>query len=303
MRNIGQITKAMEVVSATRMRKAQGRALDSRPYAFAALTALSDLLAYAPEHLLERSALVSPRPVRNILLVLVASDRGLAGSFNAGIMRSADTYISQLEKSETRFPIKLMLVGKKLSGWASRSGREVVNMFTNFGDYATPEEIAPLGEMIVDGYISGAWDKVVVISTHFKTTLAQFTVTREVLPMHIDGVRETVREVVPEHGRFSELRNKVINGNDKEKLTEYIFEPSPGAVLDSLLPHLLNMQLLHLVLEAGASEHSARMVAMKNASTNAEELSEELSLEYNKARQAAITKEMIEITSAQSAMS
>src|SRR3989344_89676 len=300
VKSIGQITKAMEVVSATKMRRAQGNALASRDYAFAALAALTDLLRYAPEHLLEQSALVGERKNGTTLVVLVASDRGLAGAFNASVGRACDVFFASEANLETGSPseYKFVIVGKKLAPYAARKGYPVEMMFTNFGDVASTEEVAPLSELVVNGYKEGKWNRVVVISTHFKTTLNQFTVTREVLPMNIEQIRETVREVVPEQGRFSEYRkNYELGIMNNEKGTEYLFEPNPKDVLDILLPHLLNMQMLHLVLEANASEHSARMVAMKNASENSKELAEDLERVYNRVRQALITKEMIEITS------
>lgn len=312
VKSIGQITKAMEVVSATKMRRAQGNALASRDYAFAALAALTDLLNHAPEHLLEQSELVkSGRGLASAssgttLIVLVASDRGLAGAFNASVGRACDAFFAHEANLETGFPsgnpvstsYRMLLVGKKLAPYAARKGYPVEMMFTGFGDVASTEEVAPLSELVVNGYKEGKWNRVVVISTHFKTTLNQFTVTREVLPMNIEQIRETVREVVPEQGRFSEYRkNYELGIMNNEKGTEYLFEPNPKDVLDILLPHLLNMQMLHLVLEANASEHSARMVAMKNASENSKELAEDLERVYNRVRQALITKEMIEITS------
>lgn len=299
VKNIGQITKAMEVVSATKMRKAQTLAIESRPYAFAALGALADLLRYAPEHLLEKSVLVQERKVKNTLIVLVASDRGLAGAFNGNVIRTFENLITRSPSENSSY----ILVGKKLAGFAKRKGLNVVANFTGYGDYATHEETAPLTTFIVDGFLRGEWDKVTVLSTHFKSTLSQLVLTREILPMHLDLIRETVKEIVPVAGKFSHIHSKIVNGPEKEELTSYIFEPSPEIVLDRLLPELLQMQILHLLLEANASEHSARMVAMKNASENSKELAENLNLEFNKARQALITKEMIEITSAQTALS
>jgi len=294
VKNIGTITRAMEVVSATKMRRSQMLALDSRAYAFAALSTLSDLLRYAPEVHLEKSQFVKQREVKATLLVLIASDRGLASSFNANVMREADKYLAARPLSE----YSLVLVGKKLGAWATRNKLPVEMMFTDFGDHAHMQEVAPLSDFILKGFIEKKWDKVVVISAHFRTTLDQTTLTREILPMHVDQIMDTVREIVPEHGRFSEYREKHEDRSMRIENNNFIFEPSPESVLDTLLPHLLNMQLFHLVLEANASEHSARMVAMKNASENAGELSDTLSLEFNKARQALITKEMIEITSA-----
>src|SRR3989338_2187036 len=314
VKSIGQITKAMEVVSATKMRRAQGNALASRDYAFAALAALTDLLRYAPEHLLEQSELVGPRhpmlrdPKHRVsesttLVVLVASDRGLAGAFNASVGRACDAFFAS--DSEDSPPTggetssrqyKFVIVGKKLAPYAARKGYPVEMMFTGFGDVASTEEVAPLSELVVNGDKEGKWNRVVVISTHFKTTLNQFTVTREVLPMNIEQIKATVKELVPEHGRFAEYKINLTNETNKSNI-EFLFEPNPTAVLDILLPHLLNMQMLHLVLEANASEHSARMVALKNASENSKELAEDLERVYNRVRQALITKEMIEITS------
>jgi F-type H+-transporting ATPase subunit gamma len=303
VKNIGQITKAMEVVSATKMRKAQTVALGSRPYAFAALHALAELLAHASENLLTQSKLLEKREVKNTLVVLVGADRGLAGAFNSQVMRAADEFFrNDLGASRNQVPTalpqySLILVGKKLSAYGARSSHPVEMLYSDFGDYAEPSEILPLAEHITNGFFAGSWDRVVVVSTHFKSTLSQFAVTRDLLPLSLPFVRDLVQEIVPEYGKFSELRQE-LSSQIETKNTEYIFEPSPRDLFDSLLPHLLSMQILHLILEANASEHSARMVAMKNASENAGELQASLSLEYNKLRQALITKEMIEITSA-----
>ena len=303
VKNIGTITKAMEVVSATKMRRAQSLALASREYAFAALRALADLLAYAPSSYLEQHPFIAgiEGAPPTTLVVLIASDRGLAGAFNGSVARATDAFLTR-DRAKPRNitpSYRLVVVGKKLTAYAQKTGLPIEHTFTNFGDYATAEEVAPLAALILDGYTEKKWNRVVVVSTHFKTTLSQVTVMRRILPMKLDWVKETAQELVPEHGKFSELRAAFENDAPAEALTEYLFEPSPQAVLGSLLPHLLTMQLLHLVLEANASEHSARMVAMKNASTNSKELGESLNLSYNNARQALITKEMIEISSAQ----
>lgn len=301
VKNIGQITKAMEVVSATKMRKAQSVALSSRGFSYSALAALADLLRFAPSSILEASPLAIPREVNNTLIIVVASDRGLAGSFNSQVGRALDDFFVREKTGADVSAYRAMVVGKKITPYVLRKKIPVEDVFTGFGDHATPEEVSSLSAKVIEGYLAGKWDRVVVISTHFKTTLSQHTVTREVLPFNLLQVRETVREIVPDHGRFSGLRNKLL-GDEKVGLTDYIFEPSPEIVLSKLLPHLLRMELYHLILEANASEHSARMVAMKNASENSKELTEDLTLSFNKVRQAGITKEMIEIVSAQTAI-
>ncbi|MFA7302127.1 MAG: ATP synthase F1 subunit gamma [Candidatus Paceibacterota bacterium] len=303
VKNIGTITKAMEVVSATKMRRAQGLALSSRAYAFAALRALADLLARVPSSHLEHHPFVAgiEGAPPTTLVVMIASDRGLAGAFNGSVARATEAFLTR-DRAKPRAitpTYRLVVVGKKLATYAQKTGLPVERMFTDYGDYATPDEVSPLVSLILAGYNEKRWNRVVVVSTHFKTTLSQVTVMRRILPMKLEWVQETAQELVPEHGKFAELRAAFLGAAPEEKLTEYIFEPSPEAVLSALLPHLLTMQVFDLVLEANASEHSARMVAMKNASTNSKELGESLNLEYNNARQALITKEMIEISSAQ----
>lgn len=302
VKNIGTITKAMEVVSATKMRRAQSIALNSREYAFASLSALTDLLAHMPGEALDAHPLVAgiPTATPTTLVVLVASDRGLAGAFNGSVARTADAFLARdrAKPRKVKPSYRLLVVGKKLAGYAAKSGLPLERVFTDFGDYATPAEMEPLAELILAGYESGKWNRVVVISTHFKTTLSQTTIMRRILPMRIDWVKEAAAELVPEHGRFSELR-KHFDTERTEPPHDYLFEPGTHEALSYLLPHLVRMELLDLMLEANASEHSARMVAMKNASTNSKELGETLTLSYNNARQALITKEMIEISSAQ----
>ena len=158
------------------------------------------------------------------------------------------------------------------------------------------DEVRPLADLLVSGFLSGIWDQVTVVSTHFRTTLRQDVVVRDVLPISTDNVQDTLKELVPEHGRFSGTENTVARSTTGATWDfEYLIEPDPKTVLDALAPDLVRIMVYDLVLEANASEHSARMVAMKNASENAEELKEGLSLTYNKLRQAGITREVAEI--------
>ena len=299
VKNIGQITKAMEVVSATKMRKAQGFALAGRPYAFEALRLLGTLVESASDIALSTVPLAERRPVEKTLIVVVVSDRGLAGSFNSQVFRTTDKFIESDSADSGSY--QHVAVGKKSLQYFSRKGLSPVATFTGFGDYAKSAQVAPLAEFMIENFLSKRYDRVVTISTHFRSTLKQETIVREVLPLSIEKIRQVIREIVPEQGRFSEL-GRDLPSESSAKIPDYIFEPSPSEVLSSLLPELLSTQLLHLILEANASEHSARMVAMKAASDNAKDLSVGLQLEYNKARQAGITKEIIEITSTQAAL-
>ena len=296
VKNIGQITKAMEVVSATKMRKAQEVALRSRPYAFKALELLETILKTQIPNSKFQIPLTQTREVKNTLIVVVASDRGLAGAFNSQVLRMVENFF----KADAVGSYSAVLVGKKSQNYINKKNIPVVQMFTGFGDFVLPEEIEPLEQLVVKGFLEGTWDRVMTVSTHFRSTLKQETLVHQLLPLDVSKISETVKEIVPERGRFSEMRND--ESRMTNNATEYILEPNPYTLVASLLPHLVKMQLYHLILEANASEHSARMVAMKTASDNAGELADDLTLEFNKARQASITKEIIEITSTMNAL-
>lgn len=307
--NIGQITKAMEVVSATKMRRAQEVALNSRPYAFEALRLLERVSRGASptsNGANGRAAipLAETRLIQKTLVVVVSSDRGLAGSFNAQVFRAADAFLAN-NRQNGKFGHSYILatIGKKAGAYAAKRGFEIAAKFHDWSDHAEPEEVEPLMRLAVDGFLENRWDRVVTISTHFRTTLKQEVLIRQILPVDFEKIRETAAEIVPERGRWANPQTQIRGGSTSiNGGVEYIFEPSPAEALNALIPHLVKMQFYHLVLEANASEHSARMVAMKNASDNAEDLSGKITLDYNKARQASITKEIIEITSTQSAM-
>lgn len=300
VKNISQITKAMEVVAATKMRRAQEVALASRPYALQSLELLGRIIASRPAS----TPLMQTRPVRTTALLLVSSDRGLAGSFNAQVLRAAEEFLVQDRyRLDAGHRYLTVAVGKKAIAYAAKRRWELAGSFQGFGDAAKPEETAPVAELLVSGFLAGRWDRVVAVSTHFRTTLRQEVLLRQILPTDAARIRETVDEILPERGRWA--GSAPAGGRPAsapERPPDYLFEPSGAEVLSALVPHLIAMQIYHLVLEANASEHSARRVAMKNASDNADDLSGKITIGANKARQTAITKEIIEITSTQSAL-
>lgn len=298
VKNIGQITKAMEVVSATKMRKAQEVALSTRNYAFRSLSLLNRIVRNSNDDILNHSLLLATREVKKTLILLVESDRGLAGAFNSQVSRALDKYIAtqNVDSSEKIY----ISVGKKAHQFLSNKKIAVLESHGGFGSFIKTEEILPLAKKIIAGFLDEAWDEVITISTHFHSTLKQETLVRKLLPVSIEGIKETVAEMIPETGKYSDINKTFFE--ETGNVTDYILEPSPKEVIEAIIPHLVNMQIYQLVLEANASEHSARMVAMKSASDNAKELSTGLQLEYNKARQAGITKEIIEITSTQAAL-
>ncbi len=294
-----KITRAMELVSATKMRRSQEIALLSRPYAFQALRLLGEIhrrTTYRPE-------IMRPREIKKTAIVLAASDRGLAGPFNTSVFQVFERRLKPEIKELSRY--RFIAVGRKSEEYLHRTGLPPHQVFKDFGDYADLEEVRPLTDFLIQGFIKREWDRVVVVSTHFRSTLRQDVLVREVLPVKIENVIQTVRELIPERGRFAgfgtaEEMETILNPAVKD--FEYLIEPTREKVLDELIPQLVGIELYDLILEANASEHSARMVAMKNASDNAEELEGELTIEYNKSRQAGITREISEIVSGTEAL-
>jgi F-type H+-transporting ATPase subunit gamma len=299
--NIGQITKAMELVSATKMRKSQQIALDSRPYAFAAL----DFLATVSNLDQKLPALFQSRKIKNVLFVLVTSDKGLAGAFNSSIFRKFEQHL-KAEKAEWKAEEHFYVaVGEKSFAYLTKKNYKVLKKFNNVGDYTTTEQVKPLSDFIVKGYLNNEFDRVVVVSTHFRSALKQEPHIQRVLPIDFDHIKQTVMETIPERGKFADLiKEQQINFvPDSKETKEYTIEPSSEKVLEKLAEHLFFMQIYHLILEANASEHSARRMAMKTASDNAKDLGEALNLQYNKSRQSRITTEISEISAGAEALS
>lgn len=294
-KNTAQVTKAMEVVSATKMRKSQDFAIRARPYALASLEMLQNLLARTPE----LPPLLRAREVKKSLLLVVTSDKGLAGAFNANAIKKTEQWIAA-KKAEGK-PYALCIVGKKAKDYFERRGEEIFKTFWGFGDFISLQETSPVARELLSGFSGGAFDEVEAVYTNFRTTLLQETALKKILPATEEGIAEAARGILPERGKFAEEAKPPIL-NPQPYSYEYKFEPSPAEILEILVPHLLEMQVHHIILESNASEHSARMVAMKSASDNARELISDLTLIYNKARQANITREIVEITAGKEAL-
>ena len=173
------------------------------------------------------------------------------------------------------------------------------------GDFTTTEQVKPLSDFLINGYLNKDFDRVVVVSTHFRSALKQEPHVRRILPIDFDHIADTIKEIIPERGKFADLikEQHITFVPDKKKLQEFTIEPAPEKVLEKLAEHLFFMQVYHLILEANASEHSARRLAMKTASDNAKDLGENLNLQYNKSRQSRITTEISEISAGAEALS
>lgn len=282
----------MEAVSAVKMRKSQQVALTARPYAVSALRLLRNLHSSMPEDSGGLSPLLDKREVRNTLLIVVTSDKGLAGSFNTNVLKKAESYIKT-----TLGNVHVATVGKKAGDYFTKRGRKPLIALTGFGDFADIAEVEPIFTPTVQAFKSTNVDEVFVIYTNFLSAIKQEVVIRKILPFSEEGLEEMVNGIVPERGRFAEASVEV-RPQQKGALTstECLFEPSPKEIFDSILPALLRIQIYHAILEANASEHSSRMVAMRNATDNATDLIKSYTVSMNKARQSAINKELAEIS-------
>lgn len=300
VKSIGQITKAMELVAATKMRRSQEVALLSRPYVFSALELLSNVSEAASGY---TPKLLEKRPVNTTAVVVIASDKGLTGSFNSAVFRAFEKFM----REESNLSAKYVAVGQKAVSYIERRVGRVDAAFTKFGDYTIIEEVRPLADELINGYLEGRWDQVVVLSANFKSALSQVVVERQILPVEVENLRETAEEIIPKTGKFADtMRESGVSFFQQKSHSgagrDYLIEPTPQEVLDELVPFLVLMQVYHVVLEANASEHAARRLAMKNASDNAKDILNSLTLEFNKSRQAGITRELIEITAGASSI-
>lgn len=291
VKNTSQITKAMEVVSATKMRRSQQFALAARPYAAASLEMAENVLARTPAHQLP--PLLTAREIKNSCLIVITSDKGLAGAFNANVLKKAEGRIAECMVLQR--PYILITVGKKAKEYFERRNTPIAKSFFGYGDYSSLAETREVAGAVLAGFLDGSWDEAHAAYMNFRTTLVQEPVVKKILPATQEGIEDAVRSILPERGRFAyhETRDTY---HETRYNYEYLFEPSPAEILETLVPQLIKMHIHHIILESNASEHSARMVAMKNASDNARELIGDLTLAFNKARQANITRELVEIT-------
>jgi F-type H+-transporting ATPase subunit gamma len=294
VKKIAQVTKAMEAVSAVKMRRSQGTAIEARPYAMHALGLLQRLSARLE---LADHPLVKHREAEdNVLLILITSDRGLAGALNSYILRAATRLIA--ERNWSKDQVKILAIGKKGYEHFLRRGYTVIDHIEKWGEGVAMGDPEKLARQIIKDYHHGVYDRVMLVYSNFQSTFLQEPVVRRVLPLSFAAVDELIEGIVPERGKYSELRE----GAMEKVANEYVYEPDAEAVLFELFPYLIATMLYHAVLEANASEHSARMVAMKSASDRARDVTKELTLSYNKERQSSITAEISEITTGMEAM-
>ena len=285
VKNIAQITRALEAVSASRVRRAQERVLASRDYAEKAWEIVLNVQNAATGGVLH--PLLEERETLNAaMVVLITSDRGLAGAYNSNVIRVAQRFQQRLGK-----PVKYIAVGRKGRDSLIRTRREVVAEFSDMPADPTIADISPIAKIAMDTYLSGEVDEVVIAYTDFINMLTQSPVVLGWLPLTTHTIAEQVA------AEFVKDVPDVSEGN-----LNYEYEPGAEAVLDEIVPRFTELQLYQALLESQASEHAARMTAMRNATDNASQLVGDLTLEYNKARQAGITNEILDIVGGASAL-
>ena len=270
VRNIQQVTKALQTISASKMRRAQSSVLASRPYEERLRTVLNDLAPHAEP---DAHPLLTRREVRRALVVLITTDRGQVGAMNTNLVRLT------LRQAEQLPAASYIAVGRKGIAQLRRLRQPIVAEFSRIGDRPTTADTNPIARAAMDEFLGGTADEVYLAFTRFVSTLRQVPTVRKILPL------------VPEEEDLDELAP-----------VQYLFEPDAETILEAVLPRLIALAVYQAILENIASEHSARMVAMRNATDAATDLIDAFTLAANKARQWRITKEMLEIASGAEAL-
>ncbi len=272
VKNISQVTRALEAVSASKVRKAMAAVSATRAYASKAWQVLTHI-ARQPGRENLHPLLTHRSQVRNVLVLVVSGDRGLAGAYNTNVIR----YVTQrFGHSET--PVRYIAVGRKGRDMLMRRRRQVIAEFSNLPAAPSFADVSAIGRMAVDEFLKGEADEVYLIYTDFVNMARQEAVVKKLLPL----------EVGDEAGRVQDFAHQHLTA-------AYIYEPTEREILDEIIPRFTALQVYQAILESLASEHAARMVAMRNATDNAIELVGDLQLQYNKARQQTITNDLLDI--------
>lgn len=264
VKNTQKITRAMKMIATVRLRKAQANIMAIRPYANRTFEIIADIACDIER---EFHPLLAVREEKKVMVLIFTSDKGLCGSFNSNIMRSAEKFFK--EEAEKGKILSVAIIGKKGYNYFKFRQREVSHYFKNILDKPSYDKVRELACWVIEQYVKGEFDAFYMIYNEFKSVISQKVVIERLLPLEIN------------------------KGKGEGK--DYIFEPNEIFILDRLLPMYVEVELYRVLLESIASEYGARMTAMDNATENAQELIATLTLQYNKARQAAITKELLEV--------
>ncbi len=282
------VTRAMEAVSAVKMRKTQSAAMAGRPYARAALSILARLSGSSD---VSSHPLASVRDVKRVALVVITSDKGLAGSLNSGVIKAAAQVVAPYAKED----VTVFAYGRKGEEFFARRGYHIQSAFENKRDDVPVSVMEELSAELSTGFLTEKYDQVVAVYSNFKSTFEQMPTARTVLPLSLSAISELVADIQPVKGKWSEAP-------EAPAPAAYRVEPTGENILNTLVPKFVAVSLYHMLLEGKASEHSARMVAMKNASDKSKEVARDLTRKFNKVRQAAITREVSEIVGGREAL-
>jgi F-type H+-transporting ATPase subunit gamma len=281
VKNIAQVTRALQAVSASKVRRAMQAVMHTRPYATKAWQVLTHIAGQPGRQALH--PLLTSRPqVRNVLVVLITGDRGLAGAYNSNIVRFTT---QQFDKYS--LPVRYITIGRKGRDLMLRRRKEIVAEFSNLPAAPGFADVSAIGRLAVDEFLMGEVDEVYLVYTRFVSMGRQDPVVQKLLPLEVEAG-------MPGDGRGGGLAQG--NGRaERGPAPAYFYEPGQVEILDEIIPRFTALQVYQAILESSASEHAARMVAMKNATDAATDLASALQLDYNKARQSAITNEMLDI--------
>ena len=301
VKNTKKITKAMEMISAAKMKKATDNVLKTRSYASLAWEMLSDVSVKADTSI---HPLLEKREVKKLGILLVSSNRGLCGGFVAKLLTQTDKYIKELKKTSQDLEVEVVVMGKKGTKIYKYYGHTISSEFEKQDLTTKIEEILPIARTVTGDFISKKYDKVVLAYTDFISPVNQEPRIKELLPLGSED--EMLGQAKRAGGQHtpnpSQEGNSLLEEGREVSSQEFKFEPSPVKVLEVLLPKLVEMQVYQAILESDASEHSARMMAMRNASDAAGDMIDDLTLTFNKARQSAITQEISEIVGGAAAL-
>jgi F-type H+-transporting ATPase subunit gamma len=279
VRNIAQVTRALEAVSASRVRKAEQRVKATRPYSDKAWQVLRHL-SHQPSRDFIHPLLTQRAHIENVLVVLITSDRGLAGAYNTNVVRFALEQFRDLN-AEVRY----ITIGRKGRDMLLRRRRDILAEFSDLPDEPSFADVSAIGRLAIDEYLEGSADRIYLVYTDFVHLLRQIPRSKQLLPLEFEEI-PIGREEPADIAHITERQGP---------LPTYIYEPSEPELIDRIVPRLTELQVYQALMESQASEHAARMVAMRSATENANDLAAALSLDYNKARQKAITSDMLDI--------
>ncbi|HPN96781.1 MAG TPA: ATP synthase F1 subunit gamma [Candidatus Moranbacteria bacterium] len=299
-----KITRAMEMVSAAKMRRAVSAVTAIRPYAHSAWSVLTNLARAFTEY---NEGLLEVREVKSVLVVAISTNRGLCGSYNTNLFKKIRYELANPERlkinrtvtrkieskiTNAELNIDFITIGKKGDAMIKKFGKNIIASFPDLAYHPKPEDVRPLAKIIMEEYLKKNYDKVVVVYTDFVSAINQQTKIRQILPVSKVDIEKQIAEM-DIHAREIGLR---------EPKLEYKIEPSPSEVLEHVFPRLIEMQIYHAIQESNASKESARMMAMRNATDAAGDMSAELTLAYNQIRQSKITQEIAEISAGAAAL-